>query len=50
MNYLFKDCQEEKLKKLLEIAFYKTSNTIFESLSVGNSSKIYENYISFTDY
>ena len=50
MNYLFKDCQEEKLNKLLEIAFYKTSNTIFESLSIGNSSKIYENYISFTDY
>ncbi len=50
MNYLFEYCQREKLIKLLEIAFYKTSKLIFHNISRGNSSKIYENYISFTDY
>ncbi len=50
MNYLFKHCKKEKLINLLEIAFYKTSKLIFQSISLGNSSEIYENYISFTDY
>ena len=50
INYLFEYCQREKLIKLLEIAFYKTSQIIFHNISRGNSSKIYENYISFTNY
>ena len=47
---LFGDCDEEKLKWLLERAFYKVSNNIFEDIKNNRTSEIYNSYISFIDY
>ena len=44
------NCDEEKLKWLLERAFYKVSNNIFENIKNNRTSEIYNSYISFIDY
>ena len=50
IDELFGDCDEEKLKWLLERAFYKVSNNIFEDIKNNRTSEIYNSYISFIDY
>ena len=50
IDELFNDCDEEKLKWLLERAFYKVSNNIFEDIKNNRTSEIYSSYISFIDY
>ena len=50
IDYLFKDCEEEKVKWLLDKAFYKVSDTIFENIKNNKTTEIYNSYISFTDY
>ena len=50
IDELFSDCDEEKLKWLLERAFYKVSNNIFEDIKNNRTSEIYNSYISFIDY
>ena len=50
IDELFGNCDEEKLKWLLERAFYKVSNNIFEDIKNNRTSEIYNSYISFIDY
>ena len=48
IDYLFKDC--EKVKWLLDKAFYKVSGTIFKNIKNNKTTEIYNSYISFIDY
>ena len=50
IDELFSRCDEKKLKWLLERAFYKVSNNIFENIKNNRTSEIYNSYISFIDY
>ena len=50
IDYLFKDCDEEKVKWLLDKAFYKVSGTIFKNIKNNKKTEIYNSYISFIDY
>jgi len=50
IDYLFKLCEEEQLRWLLEKAFFKVSDTIFESIKNNKTVEIYKNYVSFMDY
>ena len=50
IDYLFKDCDEEKVKWLLDKAFYKVSGTIFKNIKNNKTTEIYNSYISFIDY
>ena len=50
IDELFSSCDEKKLKWLLERAFYKVSNNIFEDIKNNRTNEIYNTYISFIDY
>ena len=50
IDELFNLCDEEKLKWLLEKAFYKVSNNIFEDIKNNRTNEIYNSYVSFIDY
>ena len=50
IDELFKDCDEIKVKWLLERAFFKVSENIFKDIKNNKTTEIYKNYISFTNY
>ena len=50
IDYLFKDCDETKIKWLLEKSFFKVSDTIFDNIKNNKTNEIYKSYISFIDY
>jgi hypothetical protein len=47
IDNLFKNCDESKVKKLLDIAFNKTSDIIFKDIKNNKTTEIYKSYISF---
>tara|TARA_Y100000310_G_scaffold12301_1_gene12705 strand:- start:1809 stop:2435 length:627 start_codon:yes stop_codon:yes gene_type:complete len=50
IDFLFKSCDENKVKWLLKKAFYKVSETIFDDIKNYKTKEIYKSYVSFIDY
>ena len=50
IDELFPNSNKEKLKQLLDISFFRVSDTIYKALENGETQNIYKKYISFIDY
>lgn len=50
IDNLFGECDETKLKWLLERAFFKVSENIFKDIKNNKTTEIYKSYISFINY
>tara|TARA_Y100001963_G_scaffold112877_1_gene156316 strand:+ start:471 stop:1103 length:633 start_codon:yes stop_codon:yes gene_type:complete len=50
INELFKSSDKDKVKHLLDIAFYKVSDAIYDSIVKGDTTDLYKDYMSYSNY
>ena len=49
INYLLKNINEDKVKYLMERAFYASWESVYNKMKT-NPSKLYEEYVEYTNY